>query len=209
MTDNQEISGNQRISNELSNILKKFATEISNILNISPIDVLDAFIPGMPDNNQNNVRTSLKNITGIDPPYHSGTMDINTLTLYINQLSDYLLLVHSMNDTTNNIINFVLNNIIPNITQSASNEVINGLKFEENPNENKCQICLTEWNKDAYKMPSCKHCFHKDCITKWLEKNNTCPLCRNPEKTECSKRPICVEVMIMHHNDSPNSMNII
>ena len=24
----------------------------------------------------------------------------------------------------------------------------------------------------------CKHNFHKECIEKWGEKNNSCPLCR-------------------------------
>ena len=39
-----------------------------------------------------------------------------------------------------------------------------------------CCICL-EVETDAI-LPVCGHRFHRDCILKWAERNNTCPMCR-------------------------------
>ena len=41
-----------------------------------------------------------------------------------------------------------------------------------------CSICLEKQNNKCVKL-SCGHTFHNKCITNWLLKNNTCPLCRN------------------------------
>ena len=41
---------------------------------------------------------------------------------------------------------------------------------------NTCSICLENLSDD-YKLV-CNHVFHKECITYWLTKSNTCPLCR-------------------------------
>ncbi|KAF3773437.1 E3 ubiquitin-protein ligase [Nymphaea thermarum] len=42
-----------------------------------------------------------------------------------------------------------------------------------------CPVCLEEFgaNDEVSEMP-CEHRYHIDCIMKWLEKHNTCPLCR-------------------------------
>ena len=39
-----------------------------------------------------------------------------------------------------------------------------------------CSICLEPTNKET--KLSCGHCFHSECIEKWLDKNDTCPYCR-------------------------------
>lgn len=46
-----------------------------------------------------------------------------------------------------------------------------------------CPICLGEMMDK--KMVKCHHNFHKECIDKWLEIKNTCPVCREEvrEKT--------------------------
>ena len=41
-----------------------------------------------------------------------------------------------------------------------------------------CNICLECDSKCNFKMKSCDHRFHAKCIQKWLETNNTCPICR-------------------------------
>lgn len=40
-----------------------------------------------------------------------------------------------------------------------------------------CSICVESIEKDAY-MTGCYHLFHTTCISKWLERNKTCPTCR-------------------------------
>ncbi|KAK9994772.1 hypothetical protein SO802_024475 [Lithocarpus litseifolius] len=49
------------------------------------------------------------------------------------------------------------------------------------PNDNTCPICLSEYqSKETLKtIPKCQHCFHIECIDKWLSLNATCPICRN------------------------------
>lgn len=45
-----------------------------------------------------------------------------------------------------------------------------------------CSVCLTafELGDSITFIPSCKHKFHRDCISKWLlERNKVCPLCGN------------------------------
>ena len=42
-----------------------------------------------------------------------------------------------------------------------------------------CSICLTSIDKDQDTiLIPCGHLFHNQCIVKWLEMHNTCPVCR-------------------------------
>lgn len=43
---------------------------------------------------------------------------------------------------------------------------------------NECAICLGDCITKTIHLTPCNHEFHHDCITKWLNKNSTCPLCR-------------------------------
>jgi hypothetical protein len=52
-----------------------------------------------------------------------------------------------------------------------------------NKDFNECSICLDEFseeNDDVYKIncPCNEQFYHKSCITNWLEKNCSCPICR-------------------------------
>ena len=49
----------------------------------------------------------------------------------------------------------------------------------EDIKENKCSICLEEYNrdKDIIKL-KCNHEYHKKCIKMWLNINKICPQCR-------------------------------
>lgn len=45
--------------------------------------------------------------------------------------------------------------------------------------EVKCPICLESFaTSDTLVEMPCQHCFHEDCLKKWLSSDNTCPVCR-------------------------------
>lgn len=42
-----------------------------------------------------------------------------------------------------------------------------------------CRICLLDFNTESIKKRTkCQHEFCEVCLDKWLEKENTCPICR-------------------------------
>ncbi|OIV95050.1 hypothetical protein TanjilG_10870 [Lupinus angustifolius] len=49
------------------------------------------------------------------------------------------------------------------------------------PNGGCCSICLSDYkSKEIVRcIPKCRHCFHAECIDKWLRMNSSCPICRN------------------------------
>lgn len=49
--------------------------------------------------------------------------------------------------------------------------------------EDKCIICQYEFkNYEKLIVLACKHCFHPDCISQWLENKITCPYCKGEIK---------------------------
>lgn len=61
----------------------------------------------------------------------------------------------------------------------AALETIKKMKqSEENEaNEAVCAICMCNFEQN--KSLNCNHKFHSGCLTKWLEVNRSCPICRN------------------------------
>ncbi|KAL9658569.1 hypothetical protein ABK040_006107 [Willaertia magna] len=54
--------------------------------------------------------------------------------------------------------------------------------------EDCCPICTEDFKVDepCHKLEKCKHFFHVNCLKLWLEKHNTCPLCRDESiLTDC------------------------
>eukprot|EP00056_Hartaetosiga_gracilis_P021632 m.25274 g.25274 ORF g.25274 m.25274 type:complete len:189 (-) comp9187_c0_seq2:177-743(-) len=41
-----------------------------------------------------------------------------------------------------------------------------------------CSICHDVFTRYKYKLRSCGHSFHLECLDQWLERSLTCPLCR-------------------------------
>ncbi|KAF3627782.1 putative peroxidase N-like isoform 1 [Capsicum annuum] len=58
---------------------------------------------------------------------------------------------------------------------------------EINESSKNCSICMEEFviDSEASQLP-CNHLFHNDCIVPWLNRSNTCPLCRHklPQEDE-------------------------
>ncbi|GJQ69262.1 hypothetical protein Trydic_g6402 [Trypoxylus dichotomus] len=62
----------------------------------------------------------------------------------------------------------------------ASRKVVDELPEEIIDVEGKqCAVCLEMYKiGEIVKKLPCKHRFHSSCITLWLEKTNSCPICR-------------------------------
>ena len=41
-----------------------------------------------------------------------------------------------------------------------------------------CSICIAPHEPRGSVKLKCGHCYHLPCITRWLERANTCPVCR-------------------------------
>lgn len=49
-------------------------------------------------------------------------------------------------------------------------------KIEE---DTECPICMSMISvKDQYMITPCKHCFHESCLSRWMEEEMVCPICR-------------------------------
>jgi len=72
----------------------------------------------------------------------------------------------------------------PNTPPPASKETVKNLKkfliLETDISEDKeCSVCKCTYqlNEECTELP-CGHFYHSDCILPWLERSNSCPLCR-------------------------------
>ncbi|CAF4946000.1 unnamed protein product [Rotaria sp. Silwood1] len=51
----------------------------------------------------------------------------------------------------------------------------------KNDEENKCGVCWDEFElNQTLRRLTCLHLYHKQCIDPWLQRNNQCPICREP-----------------------------
>lgn len=55
-------------------------------------------------------------------------------------------------------------------------------KVEFNPDLTHCSICL-EHIRSGSQLMECKHCYHTECISNWLEISPSCPMCRYSKPT--------------------------
>lgn len=70
----------------------------------------------------------------------------------------------------------------------TSKELIKNLKSRlVTEHDEKCPICLApneNLSDEKFLTLPCGHDFHDSCILPWLERTNTCPLCRSEMKTD-------------------------
>lgn len=69
----------------------------------------------------------------------------------------------------------------------ASVRAIQDLKMAQakDAQDKTCSICLGTFEKDDIVMiMPCKHNFHPKCLKSWLEKTNSCPVCRYELETD-------------------------
>ena len=58
----------------------------------------------------------------------------------------------------------------------------------EEDEEDECSICMDPARDNAV-LTTCKHRFHRGCVTPWLNSHRTCPMCRNTNPTPLVPAP--------------------
>ena len=88
------------------------------------------------------------------------------------------------NDRNENFNNLIELEDVPvpiKLNKLNTNSSIEIYKNTENINENnnKCIICYENFENDCItRKMTCRHLFHIECIDRWFETKNWCPLCR-------------------------------
>jgi hypothetical protein len=69
-----------------------------------------------------------------------------------------------------------------NARPSASQESIDALRrlaFDAKEAATPCPVCMEEFKEgDTILGMSCGHAYHESCLVPWLNKTDTCPVCR-------------------------------
>lgn len=67
------------------------------------------------------------------------------------------------------------------------------IKGDELKLESDCCICQLsiEADNEAQLLPGCNHEFHSNCISTWLSRRPTCPLCRSNVRDVLEDRDEC------------------
>lgn len=161
----------------------------------SPRDLNLLFIPFTVSPFYGSVHRHTNNLTGFDQLFSN---------MFAMPSNDFFMDNFASNFASNFInpfqrIVFIqsMQNQQPQGTPPASKEVIKNLKrFKMNEEYCKkdeksnleyptCSVCLTELSKgDETVLIPCGHLYHDQCITKWLDMHNTCPVCRYELPTE-------------------------
>ncbi|KAG8084885.1 hypothetical protein GUJ93_ZPchr0010g10662 [Zizania palustris] len=84
-----------------------------------------------------------------------------------------------------------------NVNTGLADEKISGCVIEaaccsndhlqDDQDNERCIICLEEYKReDSLGRLKCGHRFHTNCIKKWLQVKNTCPVCKSAAADDCS-----------------------
>jgi len=79
-----------------------------------------------------------------------------------------------------------MNNMKPPTSRAALRELeVVFFNPKEHTETTDCPVCQEDFNKDEQlNRLECNHLFHKQCLKEWLERHNTCPMCRHELQTD-------------------------
>lgn len=87
-----------------------------------------------------------------------------------------------IHESSSRNIESIINFQDQNITSSSPtpSDILNNLRrveVDENQDTTQCSICFEQVSGTCVKL-RCNHIFHENCIVRWLERHNNCPMCR-------------------------------
>ena len=104
------------------------------------------------------------------PSFENTALSMIGIIIFISLYSTLCGICHKNNTDENNEL--LRNSLIKNLSDKTSD-------YGKNAENDFCSICLDEFKtKEKIITLDCSHYFHKDCITDWFKKHETCPLCR-------------------------------
>jgi hypothetical protein len=139
----------------------------------------------------------------IEPWLRSAFVNCSTRESISNCLTDDVYL-RLMNAVIRRLSSWAKHSLNKNKNKAKCLEYIQILSGKPKPEaqfncrETHCPICMfqlidqdDDGNPVQLKVSrlECGHCFHQKCISKWMEKSNTCPTCRSKSSSSVSRFP--------------------
>lgn len=112
-------------------------------------------------------------ITPQTPSLESSALSMVGIIIFISLYSSLCgICQHNNSDRNENINDSLRNSLLTKIEDKKSS-------YEKDNENDNCSICLENFKKkDKIITLDCGHYYHDECITNWLKKDETCPLCR-------------------------------
>lgn len=94
--------------------------------------------------------------------------------------------------------------------QRCSGMTRKGLKCKRNSNclwhkQETCAVCFDLIQRPQSHTTTCKHFFHSECIRRWFETSDVCPMCRSPQNDD----PLIIFKHRVHEVMSQNYLEVI
>jgi hypothetical protein len=85
-----------------------------------------------------------------------------------------------MNRVVRNLSTEIETNLMrSNVFSQPQYIVIRHKNMPNKKDHTSCPICFDDYTDNSFVLETeCKHHFHEECLEKWTERNNTCPICR-------------------------------
>ena len=139
------------------------------------------------DNNNNNIINNLMNdyyinnaINIINNDFNNNNYNLNDINNNYNNYENLPIYNYLNYGPINVIISIIYENAdLPILPEETPVETFTRLNIqindEEVNSEETCSVCL-ESNVNC--ETNCSHHFHVGCLSQWVNRNNSCPLCR-------------------------------